>query len=220
MVKLQATRRELLIWAGGAVVYGAGTVLSSVSTRKAMALEAKVAKIMEHRKLIDALAESCYSRWQYNKQYAPSMLEIRCWMETVIFHDEILNDPVHYASLIDLESSGNPTTLVKKWNARGLGCVRHVTAVDLVKRLKLRVAAVGSALFNPQFNIFCMIKLFEECYARAEGEDKIKRALNYYIMGKARTDKKVAAGKEPDRYMNLHSKRKVEIGNLMKRRMR
>jgi hypothetical protein len=208
------------LFAGGAVVYGAGTGLVSISTRKAMGLEAKLSKIMEHRKMVDALAEACHSRWRLNENYLPMMVEVRAWMETIMFHDEVLADSLHYASLIDLESSGNPTVLVKRWNARGLGCVRHDIAKDLVKRLGMKVKAVGSALFNPQFNIFCMIRIFEECYAKAVGPDRIKRALNYYIMGKARTDKHIAAGKEPDRYIDLYNERKEAIGKLMKRRMR
>lgn len=220
MRKARATRRELLIWAGGAAVYGLGTALVSMSTRKALKLEEKLAKIMKRRQQIDALAEACYSRWKLNEKYVPMMVEIRAWIETIMFHDEVIVDPIHYAALIDLESSGNPTVLVKRWNARGLGCVRYETAKELVERLGVKVSAVGTALFNPQFNIFCMIRLFEDFYEKAEGDNRIKRALNYYIMGKARTDRKVAAGKEPDRYINLLNERKEAIGKMMKRRMR
>ena len=213
------TRREVMILGMSSAAFAGGTALVSLMGRRINRLQTRIDDIGLDK--CDALIKACHHRWQFNERYKATPFEVGQWVATILTHDELLRDPLFYCSLIDLETLGDPTCYLPddgKSNTRGLGCVSYRAAKDIVRIYKLPIKAIGTALWNPSFNIFCMIKCIEQSYGKCPGQikDKLNWSLYCYNTGEGNAKRKLRQqGKLPTAYYKKHQRRSRLISDLM-----
>lgn len=213
----------MIIASVSAAVYAGSVVLTTEGWREASKLQNRLAKVERMSDKIWRIAHACHKRWILNGKYRPSLNEVMSWVSTIAYNDVVIDDAIHYCAMIDLESLGNPTLYLRhdSKGTRGLGCICHKTAKDFVKRRGIQIKAVGTALFNPHFNIYCMVKLFEERYSRAKDKaykkytNKMELALSFYNAGERGAIRMLKKG-QVNAYYRKYLERKQEIKRLMR----
>ncbi len=169
----------------GAALAGLG-VTSLANDKKFITLQDKYDALKYKKDLTkwDPLITVCWRRARWNGRYRPGKQEMASWIRAIIEHDKVLRDPVLYCAQIEQESSWDPTLLrPEDGNTRGLGSVKYTTAKEIVERYKMKVKAVGTALWNPRFNILCMVKCMERLYSGSLIENRLLWAHFCYNAG-------------------------------------
>ena len=211
MGKTGLTRRELLLVTLSAVLFGFSITLATISGDRIKDLRDRLA-IYEGAE-DESLTLAAYNRFQYNGRYKPSYNEVRDWVRWIREFDQVLKDPIFYVAIIDLESGGNPTLYLEHdGHTRGLGCVSYAASKDIIYAHDLPIKAAGTALWNPRYNIFAMIKCIERAYANApRGADPRHYALFAYNAGEGKAKKIWEAERRvPTSYYKKH-KLRVEM---------
>jgi len=139
----------------------------------------------------ESYIERFYEESRHNKAYCPTKREIYTWI-VLIEQESSLENPVpFYLALILAESSGNPTTKMDGGMSRGLGCVSVNAARDVIKRRGMKVDNVSIALYNPRFNIVCMVDHYEYLLNRFGSR---KWSMTYYNAGVKKVSEWVGRG--------------------------
>jgi len=217
VAKVGMTRREILVTSLSAAVVATTTAIAGMYTRTVFNLRGRVRELEGTD--IEVLARACHFRWsKLNGRYSPSIEEVRGWIRMIIEFDEVLKDPLFYCALIDVESLGNPTLYQpkdSKSGTRGLGSVGYDAAFDVVESYGLKIKAIGTALWNPRFNIFAMIKHLEKLYSEGEG---MVYTLHAYNAGRGTTRGYINRGEKiPTKYYKRHGYRRRLIEDLIKK---
>lgn len=121
----------------------------------------------------ERLVESCWRRAQYSKYYRATRDEVASWVGEIQKHDQAIGDTLLFCSMIDYESSWNPTARSKK-GAHGLLQIMPATAKEYCKKNKIKFGStIERALYNPIFNIRIGIGLYTETYQKWNYEDHL-----------------------------------------------
>jgi hypothetical protein len=177
-----------------------------------------MARLLRERDKIKMIAEACHTRWNLNRRYRPMLEEVIQWISTIVLYDDTLRNPLHYCAMIDHESLGNPTHyLPSDGHTRGLGSMKISTAREVVDEYKMHIKAIGTALFNPHFAIFSMIKHFEDLWSEGPEENRLAWSLYAYNAGRGIARRRRARKQAiPMDYHDEHKYRKDLIKQGMK----
>jgi len=202
-VRGKFTRRELFVLSTSAAAYAFGTTIVSASWRqRAKRIIGETSK----------LARACYTSWNDSGDYKPELMEVESWLRTIEAKDRIIKDTKFYASMIDHESLGDPTSHNPKNDTRGLGRITRNTGNWICEKYNMKVGTMGTALFNPHFNISVMVMLIEYYHMKSPWSDREKYALMCYGYGEAA----IKRGDDGSAYYAEHKERYAKIKGLMK----
>lgn len=219
MVKHEGfTRRDILKFSGAAAVCAGGAAWFYSLPEGQASFEDREIRLLRYRREIKMIAEACHKRWTINERYKPMLAEVTQWVSSIVFYDDVLGDTLHYCAMIDQESLGNPTHyLPSDGHTRGLGSMLITTAKEVVDEYDMHVKAIGTALFNPFFAIFTMIKHFEDLWAEGPKEGRKRWALYAYNAGRGIARRRMRRGEViPGDYHEEHQYRKRLIRGEMK----